>query len=119
MWILAFGLGPYPVVSQEVKLGSIPASSPETIYCVSHVRRGHEAAYASLLAKAWAVYRRLDLVLPKPHLVVRGADDSGIPDNAPKEVRDVWKEMETTCEPRDGRPGMDISEGGVTLIESD
>jgi hypothetical protein len=110
-----------------------PAPDAETIYCVYHAKPGREAACADLLAKTWSLYRRLDLVLAKPHVVVRGSDEAGkpyfveiltwrdaaIPDHAPAEVRAVWKELQGVCEPRGGRPGIDFSDGGVTVIESD
>lgn len=104
---------------------------PETVYSVSHVIAGQEAAYDKARIEAWAVYQRLGLVLPKPHLVARGTDEAGktyfleiftwkdtaIPDHAPPEVREVWKKLQAACEPRGGRPGIDFSDGGVTLLE--
>jgi hypothetical protein len=64
---------------------------------------------------------------------VRGVDDAGkpyfveiftwkdasIPDHAPAEVRAIWKKLEAVCEPRGGRPGIDFSDGGVTLLDFD
>lgn len=104
---------------------------PETVYSVSHVKAGKEAAFDKARTEAWAIYQRLGLVLPKPHLVARGTDEAGktyfveiftwkdaaIPDHAPPEVRAIWKQLEAACEPRGGRPGIDFSDGGVTLLE--
>ena len=70
-------------------------------------------------------------MLPKPHLVVRGTDgagktyfveiftwkDASIPDHAPPEVRAVWKQLEAACEPPGAAPGVDFSDGGVTVLE--
>ena len=44
----------------------------ETMYSIAHVKRGMEVRYGALSAQAWALYRKLDLVLPQPHVVVRG-----------------------------------------------
>jgi hypothetical protein len=84
--------------------------------------------YAELSAKTWTIYRRLDLVLPAPHVVLRGVDSQNlpyfvevftwrnaeIPDHAPAEVRAVWQDLENACEKRNGRPGIDFAE--VTAI---
>ena len=96
----------------------------ETIYSVAHVKKGQEAAYARAAAKAWDIYRRLDAVFAEPHVVARGTGDDGLPyfvevftwksaefpDHAPAEVKAVWKELETACEKRGGRPGIDFQE---------
>jgi len=87
-----------------------------------------ETQYAELSARSWAIYRKLDLVLPAPHIVIRGADSGNlpyfveifawknaeIPDHAPAEVRAVWQELENACESRNGRPGIDFTE--VTAV---
>ena len=100
----------------------LPGLGTETIHSIAHVKPGHEQEYARLDAKTWAIYRRLGLVLPHPHIMLRGADDKGrpffvdvftwkspdIPDHAPPEVKAVWKQLEQACEPRDGRPGIDF-----------
>jgi hypothetical protein len=36
--------------------------------------------------------------------------DASVPDNAPKEIRSLWDEMNKLVEPRGGRPGLDIAE---------
>lgn len=109
------------------------AADPETIYCIYHVKPGHEKAFGEARANTWAIYRRLDLVQPKPHVVIGGKDgpakpyvveiftwrDSAIPDNAPPEVLEAWKKLGAECETRDGRPGIDFAEGGVQLIDAD
>jgi hypothetical protein len=90
-----------------------------------------ENQYAELSSKTWAIYRRLDLVLEKPHLVVRGTDVGGlpyfvevftwrspeIPDHAPPEVRALWQQLESVCEKRNGRPGIDFTEVTAVQIE--
>jgi hypothetical protein len=106
----------------------LPGPRAETIYSIAHVKRGMETRYAELSAKSWAIYRRLDLVLPAPHIVVRGVDSqdlpyfveiftwrsAAIPDHAPAQVRAVWQELESACEKRNGRPGIDFTE--VTAV---
>jgi hypothetical protein len=106
----------------------LPGPGTETIYSIAHVKSGMETRYAELSAKTWAIYRRLDLVLPAPHTVLRGVDSQNlpyfveiftwrnaeIPDHAPAEVRAVWQELENACEKRNGRPGIDFTE--VTAI---
>ena len=103
-------------------LAQLPGPGTETIHSIVHVKTGQELEYVRLEAKSWAIYTRLGLVLPHPHIVLQGADDKGrpffvevftwkspdIPDNAPPEVKAVWQQMEQLCEPRDGRPGIDF-----------
>jgi hypothetical protein len=57
-------------------------------------------------------------------MILRGTDDDGKPvfieiltwidhdvaDHVPAEVQKVWSQMESLCEPRGGRPGIDIPE---------
>jgi hypothetical protein len=95
------------------------------------VKAGHEIEYTQLSEKAWALYRRLGLVLDRPHVVLRGTDEKGrsyfvevftwkspdIPDHAPAEVKAIWQQLQAVCEVRDGRPGIDFSE--VTAIQFD
>jgi hypothetical protein len=115
-------------LSAQKNASGLPGPGTETIYSIAHVKRGMEAQYAELSAKTWAIYRRLDLVLPAPHVVVRGVDSQNlpyfveiftwksaeIPDHAPAEVRAVWHELENACETRNGRPGIDFTE--VTAV---
>jgi hypothetical protein len=112
----------------QKKASEPPGPGTETIYSIAHVKRGMETQYAELSAKSWAIYRKLDLVLPAPHVVVRGVDSQNlpyfveiftwksaeIPDHAPAEVRAVWQELENACEKRNGRPGIDFTE--VTTV---
>jgi len=110
---------------------NLPGPGTETMHSVAHVKRGLEGRYAELSAEAWALYRKLDLVLERPHVVLRGVDAAGlpyfveiftwksadVPDHAPPEVLALWKQLEEACEKRDGRPGIDFSE--VTAIAVD
>jgi len=102
---------------------------PETVHAIYHAKAGSEAAFERTLARHWAVARRLDLLNPTPHIVVRGVEDDdktffaeilewrdeNIPDHAPPEIQEIWKEMRTLVEPRKGRPGIDFVQ--VALIK--
>jgi hypothetical protein len=113
------------------KSSVLPGPETETIYSIAHVKPGMENQYAELSARTWAIYRKLDLVLEKPHIVVRGVDADGlpyfieiftwrspeIPDHAPPEVRAIWQQLESVCEKRNGRPGIDFTEVTAVQIE--
>jgi hypothetical protein len=89
-----------------------------------HVKPGKEAAFQDALARTWVIYSRDKLVFATPHLVVREKDDAGrtrfvesftwvnhaAPDHAPPDVKVIWKELESLCEPRDGKKGIDGNE---------
>jgi hypothetical protein len=126
--LLAAALALTLALFAQEKADELPGPGAETIYSIAHVKRGMETQYAELSAKSWAIYRKLNLVLPAPHIVVRGEDSqklpyfveiftwrsAEIPDHAPAEVRAVWQELESACEKRDGRPGIDFTE--VTAV---
>lgn len=112
------------ILTTGLAAAQLPGPGTETIHSVAHVKPGHEAEYAQLSEKAWALYKRLGFVLDKPHVVLRGTDEKGrpyfvevftwkspdIPDHAPGEVKAIWRQLEGACEARDGRPGIDFSE---------
>jgi hypothetical protein len=118
-------------VSAQRKSSTLPGPGTETIFSTYYVKRGMEAKFAELNAKTWALYRKLDLALPTPHVVVRSVDSSNlpyfveiftwrsadIPDHAPPEVRAVWQELENACEKRNGRPGIDFT--AVTTVATE
>jgi hypothetical protein len=100
------------------------SAAPETMLVSYHVKAGKEAAFQDALARTWIIYSRDKLVFATPHLVVREKDDSGrtrfvesftwvnhaAPDHAPPGVKVIWKELESLCEPRDGKKGIDGDE---------
>ena len=114
-----------------IAAAQLPGPGSETMHSVAHVKAGHEAEYAQLSANAWSLYKRLGLVLDKPHVVLKGTDEKGrtyfvevftwksadIPDHAPAEEKAIWQQLEAACEVRDGRPGIDFAE--VTAIQVD
>jgi hypothetical protein len=97
---------------------------PETMLVSYHVKPGKEAAFQDALARTWAICRRDKLVFATPHLVVREKDDAGrtrfvesftwvnhaAPNHAPPDVKVIWRDLESLCEPRDGKKGIDGSE---------
>jgi len=98
------------------------ATTPETVLITFHPQRGSEQPLADVIARHWAVARRLDLVLDTPHVTLRGTDGAGntyfvevltwrsasIPDSAPKPILEIWEQMNALVESRDGRPGLDF-----------
>ena len=100
------------------------SDTPETMLVSYRVKAGKEVAFQDALARTWAVCRQDKLVLARPHLVLREKDDDGrtrfvesftwvshaAPDHAPPELKVAWRELESLCEPRDGKKGIDGSE---------
>ena len=99
-------------------------SNAETVIVTYQVKPGKEDELFKVLAKHWATIHRLGMVLDQPHLVFRGKDDSNkfffveiltwddaeTPDNAPPEVRAIWKEMEPLVESRLGHTPIEFPE---------
>src|SRR5262249_1466942 len=97
-------------------------ATTETVMVTYHAKRGAESDLAKVLADHWSAARRLDLVQPEPHIVVRPADstqpadlveiftwrDANTPDNAPQPIRDAWTAMGKLVESRGGRPAIEI-----------
>jgi hypothetical protein len=116
--IITFTIG---IVAAIAKPASA-AEEPETVMVTFHVRAGKAEELSRLLSRAWATYRRLDMVLSQPHIVARSVEGNaiffelfswryhGVPDSAPTEVRDLWNQMEAICEPREGQSGINIVE---------
>ena len=103
---------------------SAASDPPETMLVSYHVKQGQEAAFQDALGRTWAIYQRDKLVFATPHLVVQEKDDAGrtrfvesftwvnhaAPDHAPPDVKVIWKELESLCEPREGKKGIDGNE---------
>ena len=111
--------------------GAIAAESdPETVLVTYHVKAGKADELAKLIDRTWATYRRLGLVFAKPHMVMRGKDESGefmaeilpwkshaAPDHAPAEVKALWDQMQLLCERRGDRDTIEIPE--VEVLRND
>lgn len=104
---------------------SAPAAEndPETVLVTYHIKEGKAEAFGQLLDRTWLTYERLGMVFDRPHMVMRGKEKGGMfmaeiltwkshsmPDNAPAEVHALWDEMQTLCEKRGGRDGIEIPE---------
>ncbi|MGD0061645.1 MAG: hypothetical protein ABSD58_19735 [Verrucomicrobiia bacterium] len=99
-------------------------SPPESVMVTYHVKPGTEAEFQHVLADVWAFYRKERLVLAQPHLIARSDDGPGntrfveiftwvshsAPEHVPASVGKLWDQMQSLCEPRNGQPGIDISE---------
>lgn len=105
-------------------------TDPESVFVSYQIKAGTDSAFAALLKKTWTTYRQLDLVQPTPHVVLRGETSDGkvyfveiftwrdarTPDHAPSEVLATWNELQTFCETRNGKNGIELSE--VTFVET-
>jgi hypothetical protein len=99
-------------------------AKPETILATFHVKDGQEEAFLRADRKTWSTYRQLDAVFEKPHLLMKGTDQSGklcyfevftwkdseIPDHAPDKIKEVWRELESLCERRSDHRGIEGDE---------
>lgn len=122
--VLLLCLVPQSAAAQEKK-------ETETVLVTHRVRAGKEAEYAALLARQWATLRRLHMVLPRPHVILRGTDETGgtifvevltwkdheTPDNAPAEVEAIWAQLEALAEKRAGRRGIEFPEFQIVAAE--
>ena len=106
-----------------------PKVETETVYTTFYVIPGKEAEFWKVLERAWPTYYKHGMVLKRPHLILRGADDSGrpyfievltwkdhdAPDHAPADVQAIWDQMNTLCERRDGHRRIEFYE--VKVVE--
>ncbi len=121
---LLIGLALVGAASAQERSDNPLHDDPETVVDTLHVKTGKEDELARVMARAWAAYRKFDMVLAEPHLLMRGVDDAGrpffveiltwkdhdAPDHAPSEVKKIWAAMEALCEKRDGRRGIEFYE---------
>lgn len=100
----------------------VAAEFPETVMVTYQIKPHQEAALMQVLDRHWQVAQRLGLVHGMPHLVVKGGEqgksyiveiftwrDSSVPDDAPKEITDLWRQMHELTEARDGKPALDFT----------
>jgi hypothetical protein len=103
---------------------------PETVLVTYHIKESKADALAQLIDRTWMTYQRLGMVFDRPHLVMKGKEKGGMfiaeilpwkshsmPDNAPAEVQALWDEMQTLCEKRGERDGIEIPE--VQVLRND
>ncbi len=103
--------------------GDASEREPEHMLVTYHVKPGKEAEFQQVLSEAWTVFRRENMVLAKPHVIVRDDADGKTnfvevfvwishyaPDHAPASVKTVWRQEESLCEKRGGHDGIEGSE---------
>jgi hypothetical protein len=105
-------------------LGAFRDDDPETMMITLRPKAGAEAELKTAIAAHWDTARRLNLVLPEPHVTLELKDetraiyyvdvftwrDRDIPDNAPDAILRIWDDMNRLTAPRGERPGLDIRE---------
>jgi hypothetical protein len=105
---------------------AMTADIPETVMVTYQVKPHQEGALKQVIDKHWQAAQRLKLVHTEPHIVVQGnASDSSYiveiftwrdgsaPDTAPKEITELWQQMNELTEARDGKPALDITVVGM------
>lgn len=102
----------------------VPDTGTETVICTMRVKPGAEAEFEKVMQVHWPTLRRLKLVEAKPHLLLRGREESGktyfveiftwvnhdVPDHVPPEVQAIWDRMQPLVEARDGHQAIEFPE---------
>lgn len=99
--------------------------APETVMVTYHIKPGMEAVFQDALGRAWAIYRKENLVFAEPRIVLQdleGGDRTRVrvveiftwvshaaPEHTPDSVKQLWAQMQSLCQARDGHGGL---EGG-------
>jgi hypothetical protein len=96
---------------------------PESVVVYYYVKPGLEGALEDTLARAWALYQKENMVAAQPHLIVKETENQGNgdlmtryieiftwlshakPAHAPDAVSKIWQEMQSLCQPHNGRQG--------------
>jgi len=101
----------------------VGAEQPETVMITLRPKPGAERALAQTIARHYETAQKLNLLREDtPHLTLQASDDqdktyfvdiftwrdAAVPDNAPREIQAIWKEMNGLVEMRGGRPALDI-----------
>ena len=103
---------------------------PETVMVTYQIKPHQEETLKLVLAKHWQTAQQLGLVHTTPHLVIQGGEpdksyiveiftwrDSSVPDNAPKEITDLWRLMRELTESRDGKPALDFTAVEIVSVK--
>ena len=98
------------------------ADVPETVMVTYQIKPHQEDLLKQVLQKHWQTALQLKLVHAEPHIVVQGGDqdnayiveiftwrDFNVPDNAPKEITELWQQMHQLTEARNGKPSVDFA----------
>jgi hypothetical protein len=124
----ALGLG--ALGASAAKEARLPAGS-ETVVATYRAQPGKEAELEKLVSEHWPLCRKLGLALDRPHLVLKGTDeskktifvevmtwkDTDAPDSAPPELRRLWDRMQALVEPRLGHRGIEHPEAEVLALD--
>jgi hypothetical protein len=92
-----------------------------------HVKEGAEMELENLLKHTWKVYRKKQLVLDEPHIclrIVEGGQRVRVvevlrwagpfaTEHPPESVSLLWEEMQSLCEARDGKPGIEVRRADI------
>jgi hypothetical protein len=131
LFAAAVGVAASILANADEKTPPLPGQETETILSTYSVRPGQEQAFLAAVTRTWEIYRRLDAVLPRPHVLVKKVDDAGhttyvelftwrsgdIPDNAPSEIKAAWRELELLCKRVDGKSGIEGEEVTVAAMD--
>jgi len=108
---------------------AVAAEPPETILSYLYPKEGSEAALEAALHENVAILKKLDVIEPAPVVIVRAKDakertyfvhiftwrSASIPDDAPAEIKKNWKLLESLCERRDGKRGIEFTPVDVVV----
>jgi hypothetical protein len=91
------------------------ADGPETVMATYRVKPAQIDAFLKMMPEYWAALRKRNMVVPTPHVLLRGEEDGkpivveilswrehGIPDNVPPEIQAYWNKMSAMVEARGG-----------------
>jgi hypothetical protein len=87
---------------------------PVTVQVTYRVQRGKEAEFKAMVSRAWEVYRRDNLTLAEPHILLQGVDEDSLPrfieifswasrsiaEHPTTNVWMVWNDLHMLCEYR-------------------
>jgi len=110
--------------SKSYVKGDTSEREPETMLVTYYVKPGKAAEFQQVLSQAWDIFRRENMVLAKPHVIVRDDEAAGktnfvevftwishyAPDHAPASVKAVWEQEQSLCEKREGHDAIEGSE---------
>jgi hypothetical protein len=131
LFAAAVGIATSFLANAEEGPPALPGRDTETILSTYRVTPGQEQAFLVAVNRTWEIYRRLDAVLPRPHVLAKKVDDAGhttyvelftwrssdIPDNAPAEIKAAWKKLESLCKQADGKSGIAGEEVTVAAMD--
>jgi hypothetical protein len=121
----AVGLAAPAMTGQDAAAGG-----PETVMATYRVKPAQIDAFLKMIPAYWAALRERDMVVPTPHVLLRGEEDGkpivveilswrehGIPDNVPPEIQAYWNKMNAMVEARGGHKGIEFPEMTIVPIQ--